>query len=296
MREWFTDAAYLAREQYRNSSNLDARSALHARFGTNPSGWHGWVLERIVPLAGRRILELGAGSGRLWRETIEQIPTNWEITLTDLSSGMLEDARAALGSHAERFRMLAANAESLPFGDQSFDTVIANHMLYHVSNMAGALSEIRRVLRPGGALCAATNGRDHMRELREWEKQLDLGPGLVTGPEELAFSLENGRQLLSQWFAEVRMERYDDTLVVGEVRPIINYLLSTATGKGLSPEAIVRCHQFLHELLGRQGLIRIRKDTGLFVAIRDKGLARHSHCPEEESEGTTTRLSEDPAR
>jgi SAM-dependent methyltransferase len=268
MTDCFTDSAYLAREQYRNSSNLDARSALHARFGTNPSGWHGWVLERIVPLAGRRILELGAGSGRLWRENLEQIPTNREITLTDLSSGMLENALAALGSHAERFRMLATNAESLPFDDQSFDTVIANHMLYHVSDIANALSEIRRVLCFGGALCAATNGRDHMRELREWEKQLDLGPGLVTGPEELAFSLDNGMQLLSQWFTEVRMEHYDDTLVVDEVQPIVDYILSTVALEGLSPDVIARCHQFLHELLDRQGRIRILKDTGLFVATR----------------------------
>ena len=62
------------------------------------------------------------------------------------------------------FAVLDAQALTYPAG--AFDAVIANHMLYHVADKARAFAELRRVLVPGGRLYAATNGTDHMRELR----------------------------------------------------------------------------------------------------------------------------------
>ena len=59
---------------------------------------------------------------------------------------------AALGALAQRFRYAAVDAREIPFAAQSFDGVIANHMLYHVQNRTQALEEIRRVLLPGGVL------------------------------------------------------------------------------------------------------------------------------------------------
>ena len=54
------------------------------------------------------------------------------------------------------------DAQELPFPDDAFDVVVANHMLYHVPEPARAAAEIGRVLRPDGLLLAATNGPDHL--------------------------------------------------------------------------------------------------------------------------------------
>jgi ubiquinone/menaquinone biosynthesis C-methylase UbiE len=62
---------------------------------------------------------------------------------------------------------LVADAAWIPLADGSMDAVIANHMLYHVSDRRRALAEIHRLLRPGGRLYATTNGLGHMAELRE---------------------------------------------------------------------------------------------------------------------------------
>jgi SAM-dependent methyltransferase len=57
------------------------------------------------------------------------------------------------------------DAARLPFRDGSFDTVIANHVLYHLDDPDAALREFARVLRLGGRLAVAVDGRDHLGEL-----------------------------------------------------------------------------------------------------------------------------------
>ena len=59
-----------------------------------------------------------------------------------------------------------ADIRDLPFEDESFDGVVANHMLYHVPDRPQALAEIRRVLRSAGRVFATTNGGDHLQEIK----------------------------------------------------------------------------------------------------------------------------------
>src|SRR5512142_1577824 len=89
----FTDQHYLKSDQYRDSSNLDARVVIHQRFSTNSYGWFNWVFDQLEKLpANAKILELGCGAGYLWNECRDRIPPTWNITLSDLSPGMLEAA------------------------------------------------------------------------------------------------------------------------------------------------------------------------------------------------------------
>jgi ubiquinone/menaquinone biosynthesis C-methylase UbiE len=161
------DPTYLRNEQYRDPTNLTARMALHARFSTNPQGWQQWVFDQLPWAPATHILELGCGPGRLWAENAARIPPGWALTLSDFSPGMLHEARRNLTAQGQAARFVAADAQALPFADAAFDAVIANHMLYHVPDRARALAEIHRILRPGGAFVAATNGVAHLREMRD---------------------------------------------------------------------------------------------------------------------------------
>src|SRR5205823_11502042 len=149
------------REQYANEANLEARIALHARFSTNP-GWAEWLFKREAPGPGARILDLGCGPATLWRANRARIDPSWSLTLADFSPGMIEAARRELGDGAV---YVVADAQELPFPAESFDAVVANHMLYHVADRPRAFAEIRRVLVAGGAFHASTVGRGHLGEL-----------------------------------------------------------------------------------------------------------------------------------
>ena len=231
----FTDQEYLSTEQYRDASNLDARAQLHERFSTNKYGWHRWVYEQYKLAPGSRILELGCGPAYLWRENADRIPAGWDLTLTDFSPGMVQQARQSLRGGPHLFRYGVADAQAIPFEDARFDVVIANHMLYHVPDRARALSEIRRVLRPGGRFYAATNGQSHMRELKELTGRFAPDAGLAASSSAEFFGLEDGRDEIARWFSEVTVHRYKDALIVTEAEPLIAYVRSLITAAQPSP-------------------------------------------------------------
>jgi SAM-dependent methyltransferase len=220
------------------------------------------------------VLEIGCGSGNLWAENTKRIPEGWQITLTDASPGMICEARLRLsGSHS--FRYQVANAQQLPFADESFDAVIAAHMLYHVPDRDKAFSEIVRILRDGGHLYAATNGIKHMHELVAMLRVLDPEWPHESISRDLAnFNLQNGGEQLSAWFNEIALLGYEDSLAVTEVKPLVDYLLSTMHGqelsKRLSAEEFRRRLSTLKDSLAKElaarGSIPISKDMGMFVA------------------------------
>jgi ubiquinone/menaquinone biosynthesis C-methylase UbiE len=263
----FTDQQYLKSDQYRDSSNLDARAAIHQRFSTNPRGLFKWFFDKLVKLpANARILELGCGPAYLWKENASRIPAGWQITLSDLSSGMLDAAWRNLVVAGRAFQFQEIDAQSIPFGDETFDAVIANFMLYHVPDRPKALSEIKRVLKPGGQLFAATVGTNHMKEMIDWYRQVHVSK--VWESFANPFVLENGMEQLRPFFSEVSLSRYEDNLQITEIEPIMAYIRSGIRVAELSEEELAHLQQDLEEELQEKGRIFIAKDSGLFEAIK----------------------------
>ena len=258
-------------EQYRTSGNLDARIRLHQLFSTNPYGWTRWVFDQLDAPAQAQVVEIGCGPATLWVENRERILSGWQITLTDQSPGMMQQAQANLATTSHEFHFQQAVAQAIPFDDATFDIVIANHMLYHVPDRPRALAEIRRVLKPGGRLYAATNGQSHMQELGTLIQQFD--PALdyrALSPPDRFFSLENGRAQLAPWFTDIELRRYEDNLAVTDAKALVDYVFSmtsftgTQYGDPVASQAAFTTH--IEEQMRQQGgLFPIQKATGLFI-------------------------------
>jgi len=262
-----SDPKYVA-QQYRDASNLNARIQLHARFSTNKYGWHRWVFDQFDAPTECEILELGCGPGDLWLENLDRVPDGWDITLSDFSPGMVQEAQRNLGEGQRRFRFEEIDAQSIPFPDGSLDVVIANHILYHVPDRAKALSEIRRILKPGGHLYASTVGRAHLRELHELVARFDPQIAPWGGSPAESFLLENGRDQLVQWFSRVTLYRYKDALVVTEATPLVAYILSSFKAT-LIGERVTKFIEFVERELALHNTIHVTKDSGMFEALRD---------------------------
>jgi len=262
------DQHYLSSEQYRDSSNLQARIQLHARFSTNPYGWLRWVFDQLDLPGVCRILELGCGPAHLWVDNQGRIPAGWDITLSDFSEGMLWEARNNLQKVDRPFAFHVIDAQQIPFPDASFDAVVANHMLYHVPDRERAYAEIRRVLRPGGQLRATTVGDGHLRELFELGERFDPALSAWRGRPPVTFRLENGAGELARWFEAVEMARYPDGLVVPEPEPIVAFLLSMTDAVQLSSERRDAFVRFVERELAKHGPLQVAKDSGMFKARR----------------------------
>ncbi len=178
-------------KQYGTTDRLRTRSAVwqDTADGRNPKRA---ALAAIVAAGPGSYLEIGCGTGEFARSVQDALPAT-RVVATDASEAMVL-ATAGQGVVAQ-----VAAADDLPFPEDSVDAAYAGWMLYHVPDLDAALAELRRVLRPGGVLVAATNGDDHLADLLTAAG----GDRLVSG-----FSSENGADALGRHFAEVDREDF----------------------------------------------------------------------------------------
>ena len=260
------DSNYLLNDQYKNASNLMARAQL-SRFSTNQYSWQRWLFDQFDLPATARVIDFGTGPSWLWTENLDRIPPGWDITLTDFSSGMIEESKRNLAHSARPFKHDIVDVQSIPYADATFDAVIANHVLFHVPDLKKGISELRRILKPTGKLFTSTNGADHMRELHELQARfspdIDYWQGLN---DTRSFELDNGQVTLLQFFPNVVLKRYADALVVTEVQPLIDFILSGKAGATIAGPKLAELHQFVQHEIDTQGAIRITKDPGLLIS------------------------------
>lgn len=110
----------------------------------------------IVPFAraGGKVLDMACGTGIVSREMHRVLDGAISTTGLDVGPAMLACARAAL-PESETVRWIEASALDMPLPDDSFDLVVCQQGLQFMPDRAQALSEVRRVLKPGGQFVAA---------------------------------------------------------------------------------------------------------------------------------------------
>lgn len=266
------DQQYLLDRQYHDASNLKARKNLYSRFKTNPYDWFVFVFDHFVLPQNAVILELGCGPGNLWVNNLERIPCYWDVTLSDLSPGMLEETQRNLSTSKRTFQFKVVDAQQLPMPDEHFVAFIANHMLYHVPNRPKAFAEIYRVLKPDGILFAATNGEKHLAELDEFYEQLvtDLSRRIMRAFSTGTFTLENGNEQLAPWF-RTDIRHYENSLIVTEAEPLTAYLLSmlpfdTFQSGEIHADTV---YELIQNRISIKGHIHIKISTGIFIAKKN---------------------------
>lgn len=261
----YTDQKYLKDDQYKDASNLNARILIHQLFSENKYGWAPWVFDVLETLPKKaNVLELGSGPAFIWTQCPERIPAEWQITLSDLSSGMLATAQEKLTRVQHDFTYREIDAQEIPFDDATFDIVIANHMLYHVPDRPKALAEIKRVLKDDGVLIAATNGDKHLAETLVWFEMAADGDDFT--PMGNPFTLQNGLPQLEPFFSSIELLRYEDNLHVTDLDLMMAYVRSVITVKGFPSADLGKVETILQKELAEKGEIFIRKDSGIFKA------------------------------
>lgn len=249
--------------QYSTADRLSARIALHRDYSTAPIGWHRWLFEQLDLPDGTAVLDIGCGTGELWRANADHLRP-WRVTLSDQSEAMAQGTAGAL-SNLGSFTGHMDDIQALSFADASFDGVLACHMLYHVPDIARGIGELRRVLRPNGVLYAATNSREHMQALMDLIGELD--PGVDTTHSGYRFTLENGEAPLRAAFDSVELRLFDDSLHVTQGQPLLDYILSMPLPfrrlRTVEGQAAAFAH--IQRRIAEFGSIDIGKRAGVFV-------------------------------
>lgn len=252
------------KNQYQNATNISSRINLHNLYSQNKQGWFPWIFQQCHIRPGLRILELGCGDGTLWTENLSLIPEDISITLSDISSGMLRDARRAIGSSDTRFAFRAFDCKKIPYKDESFDLVLANHVLFYCDDIPAVLKEVCRVLSPGGHFLCSAYGKAHMQEVSQLVEDFD--DRIVLSADKLyeRFGRENGRKILDPFFPDAKWHSYEDFLLVQDAEPLISYVLSC---HGNQNQYILDHYKEFRAFATKKTAkgFRITKDAGVFL-------------------------------
>lgn len=113
--------------------------------------WRAALVQKVNAREGGLVLDVATGTGGVALALREA--TGAEIVGIDLTQRMLEQAREKLDQRGEYgVRLVQGRAESLPFADETFDSVSYTYLLRYVHDPAATLAELARVLRPGGVM------------------------------------------------------------------------------------------------------------------------------------------------
>lgn len=252
------------KNQYQNASNISARISLHSLYSQNKEGWFPWIYRQCEIRPSMKILEVGCGDGALWTENLARLPEKISVTLSDISEGMLRDARRAAGASDRRFSYRRFDCTKIPFETASFDLVIANHVLFYCENLPSVCREIKRVLKPGGRFICSTYGKKHMQEVSSLVQSFD--ERIVLSADKLyeKFGRENGAEILSCFFSEVNWISYEDSLFIPESEPLISYILSC---HGNQNQYILEHYKEFRSFVSRKTKngFSVTKDAGIFI-------------------------------
>lgn len=248
--------------QYKNATNISARIRLHRDYSVNQEGWFPWLFSNLHLKPGMKILELGAGNGALWSQNIAKVSKNVTIVLSDISEGILADARKTIGDHPQ-FQYSVFNAQKIPFADNTFDLVIANHMLFYCDDIPKALQEVRRVLKSGATFTCSTYSQKHMHEITDLVQNYNANIVLSSTNLYERFGLDNGRQILQPYFKDISCHKYQDAIELSDSMPIISYILSC---HGNQNSILLDHYQDFKQYVEKQVKdgFHITKDAGFF--------------------------------
>lgn len=267
--------------QYATEANIRLRQQIHEMYTHPRIDFAEWVLSNYRWRGGERVLDVGCGNGAYYYPVLYQAPdasAPIEYHGLDRSIGILKSHPMSPSP-----RLVSADITQLPYADQTFDVIMANHMLYHVDHLGRALQEIKRVLKPDGVLIAATNSILSMYALRRILHRSTMllsraGSQVqpMLAPSD-PFSLENGILILKHFFYAIMRADLPSSLVFTDPEPLMSYIESTRDLREpqLPPQvtwdammAITR--QQVAQAIRTQGHLEIDKLSGVLIAT-DRG-------------------------
>ncbi len=145
------------------------------------------IEKALSTVAGGRVLDVATQEGRFVQILIDNLQSCTQVVGIDITEQAIKTAHDRLGTANAHF--LVADAEHLVFAASSFDTVSVSASFHHFANIPRVLTEIQRVLRPGGNFILAEMFHDAQTEaeltsvyLHQWAARVDMAVGRLHYP------------------------------------------------------------------------------------------------------------------
>ncbi|KXK14286.1 MAG: type 11 methyltransferase [Chloroflexi bacterium OLB15] len=270
-------APEILKNQFSTDEHLNLRLGIHDRYSVPHVNFPEWVLRRVLWERCERVLDVGTGSGKYYG-AVKALAPNANYVALDAFEGML-------ARHPAQKHLVNGNVFALPFTNASFDLVMANHMLYLLSDIDAAIREIRRVLKPGGVLVTATNSNQTMPEFTALFRRAVMllttpGSPYTASPGSVphAYSLENAPLILRRHFYAAVRHDLPQALVFDHAEPALAYLESLRSMREplLPPDVrwedvMLIMREQIDRVIGHFGELVVNKISGVVIASDSGG-------------------------
>lgn len=248
------------KQQYAAADNLKTRISIHDKYSTNKMGFQNWIVSNYCIKENMKVLELGCGTGVMWKNREALISLCSKLILSDFSEGMITAAKNNVGAY-DNVEYKLIDIQKIPYEEETFDIVIANMMLYHVPDIKKGLAEVRRVLKSGGNFYCATYGEHGIVEyLSKILSAYDIEDNVNKN-----FTLQNGKEILYESFSEVKRLDYADSLAVTDMDDMVEYIYSLSGMTSLNNVSKQRIKEILMDNMVN-GVLNVPKEYGMFIA------------------------------
>jgi ubiquinone/menaquinone biosynthesis C-methylase UbiE len=257
------------RDQYATTDKLDIRIEAHQRYSERQDDFLDWVLDHLDPKPGDAVVDVGCGRGSYHILLVQRGAR--VILALDTSTGMVSTAQQQ--ANALPVVAIEASAERIPVPDASYDLGMANHVLFHVGDVAAALRELRRVLKPGGRAVLATAGANSAARLeslhREAAERLGYKP---TGRVIDRFNMEH-LDLVRSVFPNAERAIRDDAFLFPSTEVTLRYyasgMIDAIANRPVDNSHRDRLLRLVREgvdaIIACEGVFRDPKPAGCFV-------------------------------
>lgn len=232
------------------------------------------VLAQLKPQKGDVVLDIGSGPGLMAKDIAQIVGTEGSVKGVDVSDAMNTLARQVCSAYPF-VEIKTADATALPFPDDSFDAAVSTQVYEYVDEVDTALSELYRVLRPGGRALILDTDWDTLiwntHDLERMRRVLQIFEGHCSHPRlprTLTSLLQTaGFRVEAQSVYVLFNTTYDpNTYTYGIIDFIETYV---ANADGISPEeASGWANELRH--LGEQGDYFCSNNRYLFLALKPK--------------------------
>ncbi|QKE72006.1 class I SAM-dependent methyltransferase [Arthrobacter citreus] len=214
------------KRQYEASTHLQVRIDTHILYEEKRVDLDEWVIKLLNLTKDEKILDIGCATGA-FLSLLQTKGHRGVLTGLDQSSKMIEEATKNSKKKNLTIEWIIGDARKLPFLGNSYDWLVARHMLYHVPNLQETIEGFKRVIKPNGGLITTTNSRDSLPKIRELCNDMLFEFGF---PERVSptapFCIENAKELLNSTFDRVDETVISNSLIFEQPEPIMNYVVS----------------------------------------------------------------------